>query len=690
MADSSMDEDDTSLKQPTDAAASAADNLTPAVKLSLNERTQLFLNKVAAVKAAAETPAGAGNSGSGGNGSPPQTTKLGGDGAYSAILTERQSRFTIKHLHGDGEADCNPAIGTFYNPPDYRITKTVIKSFFGNKQNVSFSFDPSSLTCNNCKTKPGHAIAGSDADPPPTFVLSDQCFPAALPAAGAGGCIHIIRIENGTVNELAKLFVDVFAGVHVQVGSLILLSSVSHLAAVGTAAYAESIVRAAKSILTSFGGKATVRTGVPVLLGGIKDKSLVRSLLDVAAWADSLPSREQLPLEARKKLTSILRAGSACEPPVERIILQLPVSLTTFEKKTVVSGGFSVPEVVPPFDTKAEEEIIYSLITELNSKQGAHLAEVIDFSRGGTRLSVATSQKTVIIVGSSHANYLATSLSALGYRAVTVELRNWRPNTMTVGEALADLQAKIAAADNLVAIVYWCFDNATYYSSIEDSILPAVRDVSGHYHIHGSLMIAPSEMFSKSVKVCIPLFSVSSQAKKIALSPLPRYWHHRCCGDTDHVANLEEDGYESELFTGLDSVRRIIKDVLFTSGIKDVKTHNTSQLCVTTEGSRTTGNDIRDALAVMWGEDPVHPSRDCYNSLGEHLDALLCKTEASATSSTTSERPLKRPRWLEADSANTVVPRTDPSGRGGRGSFIGGRGPRGGRGGRGRRGRRGY
>jgi hypothetical protein len=32
-------------------------------------------------------------------------------------------------------------------------------------------------------------------------------------------------------------------------------------------------------------------------------------------------------------------------------------------------------------------------------------------------------------------------------------------------------------------------------------------------------MIASSEMFSKAVKVCIPLFSIYTQAKKIALSP---------------------------------------------------------------------------------------------------------------------------------------------------------------------------
>jgi hypothetical protein len=80
-------------------------------------------------------------------------------------------------------------------------------------------------------------------------------FPAALPTAGPGGCIPILRIENGSINELAKMFVDVFTGAEICVGAEILLNSVSHLAAMGTAAYAESFVRAAKFLMASFDGK---------------------------------------------------------------------------------------------------------------------------------------------------------------------------------------------------------------------------------------------------------------------------------------------------------------------------------------------------------------------------------------------------------------------------------------------------
>jgi hypothetical protein len=36
------------------------------------------------------------------------------------------------------------------------------------------------------------------------------------------------------------------------------------------------------------------------------------------------------------------------------------------------------------------------------------------------------------------------------------------------------------------------------------------------------------------------------------------------------MANLEDSNYETPLFSGLGSLRHIIKDTLFTSGAKDV------------------------------------------------------------------------------------------------------------------------
>jgi hypothetical protein len=78
---------------------------------------------------------------------------------------------------------------------------------------------------------------------------------------------------------------------------------------------------------------------------------------------------------------------------------------------------------------------------------------------------------------------------------------------------------------NMVAMIYLCLDGTAFYSMTDDSIIPA-RRIAGtdNYHIDGALVIAPSDVFTKSIKMNIPLFSVPTDAKKIVLSPLPRYW----------------------------------------------------------------------------------------------------------------------------------------------------------------------
>jgi hypothetical protein len=267
-----------------------------------------------------------------------------GDSVYSAILSDRMARLSIKNLHGDGESTIDPKLGNFYSSDDARISKATLKSYFGPKQNVTFSFNPSTLMCSNCSVRPPHHILNeTSAGACTVFVLADQTFPAVLPAMGASDCINIIRVENGTVNEMARLFVDVFTGAQVRVGSLILIHSVSHLAAVGTATYAESLVVGTKFILTSFGGKVTVRPGVPVLLGGLENHALSRSLEEVAAWTDGLSATKENQLKNTRAafVQCMHQHGEGIPVPAETFTFQLPVGLQSFEKHTFVSKDWS-------------------------------------------------------------------------------------------------------------------------------------------------------------------------------------------------------------------------------------------------------------------------------------------------------------------------------------------------------------
>ena len=64
------------------------------------------------------------------------------------------------------------------------------------------------MACLACS--PTHSLKDKlNSNLPVVVVLSDQCFPALLPAEG-GGCMIIIRVEDGTLMEIESVFADRF------------------------------------------------------------------------------------------------------------------------------------------------------------------------------------------------------------------------------------------------------------------------------------------------------------------------------------------------------------------------------------------------------------------------------------------------------------------------------------------------
>jgi hypothetical protein len=83
---------------------------------------------------------------------------------------------------------------------------------------------------------------------------------------------------------------------------------------------------------------------------------------------------------------------------------------------------------------------------------GTNLATDISYDRGSVA-EPPDAEPTVILVGNSNANYLATALAAAGYQAAVVEMRPWWPNSMTVNETKLELEAKLASTRNIQAVI---------------------------------------------------------------------------------------------------------------------------------------------------------------------------------------------------------------------------------------------
>jgi hypothetical protein len=72
------------------------------------------------------------------------------------------------------------------------------------------------------------------------FIVADQGFPPGLVPA-SGGCVIVMWQEYGIITELCNMFIEYTRGCVIPAGSIVILSSLTHLADVGISAYTEDL-----------------------------------------------------------------------------------------------------------------------------------------------------------------------------------------------------------------------------------------------------------------------------------------------------------------------------------------------------------------------------------------------------------------------------------------------------------------
>ena len=178
--------------------------------------------------------------------------------------------------------------GNLLDEADNRHTLVHTRELYKERIHVSTSFNPASLNCSNCPNSPHNILEGQVGNSKPcAFILSDQCFPAALPSSSSGDCLAIIRIEDGTLSELTSTFLKLTSGCNLPVGSVVILASINHLGRVRSAAYAEDLVDAMGTIKRTFGGQIRILHGYPLSNVDIEDQVTIRGLMEIEAWLTS-------------------------------------------------------------------------------------------------------------------------------------------------------------------------------------------------------------------------------------------------------------------------------------------------------------------------------------------------------------------------------------------------------------------
>jgi hypothetical protein len=187
-----------------------------------------------------------------------------------------------------------------------------------------------------------------------------------VPAGGEGECLKIIQVENGTLVELAEVFLSMTRGFDVPAGTVILLASASHAAVVGTADYAAEFVRASGLLRGTFAGDINVLHGIPFLIGGTKSTMAIRAIAEIGQWVQSTTVGTDDISATRKAFAMSLR--SSTRTPAQQYIIRLPAMQTSNERVPFVVTGFdNLKTAVEPLSEDDEKSILTLLLEELNA-----------------------------------------------------------------------------------------------------------------------------------------------------------------------------------------------------------------------------------------------------------------------------------------------------------------------------------
>jgi len=577
------------------------------------------------------------------------TSQLNLPAGYRAVRCSKLSSLAVRPLEGGSAIPFVP-IGGFANEYDKRIMNAHTSVNSNAHWNISSSFDIGTLTCKTCTHKGEHSIlgrksAGSDGteQAPPCFVQSDQNFPPLVPAEGEGDCLKIIQIENASLSDLSKAFLGVVEGFTMPSGTVVVICSVSHLAAVGTAVYAEDLVRAFRTLRGAYGTGISVMPGFPILISGLNNKNTIRELLEVNHWYNLIckSGTKEIP-ETRTLCYSTLikddTASSTSAPEVRP--LMLPQNLTSYDKVSFESKGFgNQNDLCLPISVLEESKLISSMVRELNKNAGLDLASDMLISRDGSctfdEEPDLLKRERIIFMGSSHGSRISDEMSS-NFEVIDLTNPGWTITEKGVDELVEILKEQLENADeSRTTIVYQLFDNSSFWVRKEDGsrIFPE-KGEDRVYHVDGKLEVADREDAKRMVSLVTRLLRAGRMCRKLVLSSLPRWMYEACCNLPSHCLNIADENYVDWMGERLSDLRHYINEHVKMKGIKRVYVVQPALL-------------LNGDSSTHWDDDPIHMTPEGYSKLAHSLENLVVKMAEDEEGGALLLRSLSRTEaWL--------------------------------------------
>ena len=451
----------------------------------------------------------------------------------------------------------------FMVPGDERILRNANMCSLEEKRICSTSFDPVSARCFTCLNGDHRAWAARDGGPI-CIILTDQHFPANIPADSAGECMRVLRTENGSLTEMADELLKLVPQDGIPKGSVILYGSTAYMGIVSAERYAAEWAKNRNWLLDRL-GEVIILPGIPLTSSGIVDRCVLRNLLDLSAWYDSMPDPELRLLRNARKCWEDTYLGKIRRGPGwadYRLNMVMPVSLSK-DAGTIpsTSGDWGErPTVLIALNEAGERYWIEKITQELNREIGLGLATA--WSVGRTLSAVRRQEEAVAIgrvfsIGASNAGHTAAALERKGIRVVPITTPGCTVTREGVDGILRHLASELRKDD--IILVQW-FENSIFFmlnTETGSMELPSRNEQDGIFHVTGKVTVSKDMQLDALLNKLEPLLAENPDNLKVLLCPLVRYLEDCCAAHPRDESLKKEDGVRQlkELY----QFRRVLK-----------------------------------------------------------------------------------------------------------------------------------
>jgi hypothetical protein len=585
------------------------------------------------------------------------------DGRYYAVRSIRSTRPAGRELNRNRREVQPDNVGIGFQGEDERWIRNYNIHNIERAVNVSCSFNPRLAMCYTCFREPHKAFQGREGEPV-ALVLSDQSFPANVPAMDGGECIRVVRVEEGTLHEMVQEFLSMVKKWMIVPGTIIMLGSLSQLGKQGTAWYAGEWVRC-RNVLKWELGEVLVTPLIPLQMNEDCGRHVMRSLAEFMDWADDLLESEMMILkgvrcEYVKGILAEVEGKARWADELQN--LRMPISLSGEGTTLYKSRNWgALPETFPALDEHDEQVWLGNICRHLNRELNLSLASSVASGRtlAAVREMEADGQTVEFAVaGASNADRSVAALARKCVTATKIGRAGWSLSVeKDVDDGIAEL--KSMGMEKKV-LVFYCMDNACFFSMNRTGGSSLPKRVGRTYHIPGKLVVASgyslemlTDEMARVIREVKPLLAV-------VITPMPRYLDP-CCEEHGGGKTEEKRVEEQEkLLKAVWGLKRETFQLL-------AKAHCKNTIVIGPMEVLNVKDSVEGVRSVM--DDGVHLND---GAMGALMDQVITKTEEN----------LAARKKGPTEKAGPAVKKTRVASSGSfRGAGRGGRGGQGGSGG---------